>query len=507
MTTLALTKDNPTTLDVDAIVVAATKGPNGPRLVAGAEGLNQALNGGLAKTLGELGFTGAEDEALRVPTFGATTAPQVIVVGAGETNRLDAEAIRRAAGTGMRAAAGTNRVAVAITGNGSAGGDALRAVCEGALLGAYDFVKYRVSSLGERKLPPAEVVVVTSDARNKTGASAVNRAEIVAAAVALARDLTNEPPGNLHPKELAEAATAAAADAGCEIEVLDEKALRKGGYGGIMGVGQGSANPPRLIRIAYRHPRARRHIAFVGKGITFDSGGLSLKPAQAMEWMKCDMAGAAAVIAAVTAIARLGLRINVTGWAPTAENMPSGAAIRPSDVLTMYGGKRVEVMNTDAEGRLILGDAIARASEDAPDVIVDAATLTGASLVALGTRTAGVMSNDDDLRARVVAAADRAGELAWPMPLPPELRKAMDSDVADFQNTGDRNGGMLVGGLFLKEFVGEGISWAHIDMAGPAWNGEKAWGYTPKGGTGAIVRTIVQFAEDEAALPAARTRR
>jgi leucyl aminopeptidase len=279
---------------------------------------------------------------------------------------------------------------------------------------------------------------------------------------------------------------------------MDEKALRKGGYGGILGVGQGSANPPRLVRIGYTHPRAKRTIALVGKGVTFDSGGISIKPSNAMETMKSDMAGAAAVVAALTAIARLGLRLNVTGWVPTAENMPSGAAIRPGDVLTMYKGKRVEVLNTDAEGRLILADAITRASEESPDLIIDAATLTGAQLVALGQRTAGVMSNDDDLRTRIVDAAGRAGELMWPMPLPPELRKSIDSDVADIVNTGDRYGGMLVGGVFLREFVGEGIPWAHLDVAGPAYNTVDAWGYTPKGGTGIPVRTFVQFAEDEA---------
>jgi len=253
------------------------------------------------------------------------------------------------------------------------------------------------------------------------------------------------------------------------------------------------------VRIAYRHPKAKRTIALVGKGITFDSGGLSLKPAASMEWMKADMAGAAAVVAALSAIARLKLPINVTGWVPTAENMPSGSAIRPGDVLTMYGGKRVEVLNTDAEGRLILGDAIARASEEAPDLIVDTATLTGAQLVALGVRTAGVMANDDDLRSRVCDAAARAGELVWPMPLPAELRKSIDSDVADIVNTGDRYGGMLVAGMFLKEFVGEGIPWAHIDIAGPSFNTNTPHGYTPKGATGVAVRTLVQFASDEAA--------
>jgi leucyl aminopeptidase len=231
--------------------------------------------------------------------------------------------------------------------------------------------------------------------------------------------------------------------------------------------------------------------------VTFDSGGLSIKPAQAMEWMKADMGGAAAVIATMQAVGTLKPNVNVVGYAPAAENMPSGTAIRPSDVLTMYGGKTVEVTNTDAEGRLIMADAITRARADNPDILVDVATLTGAQLVALGTRTAAVMANDDALRAGIVEAAGRAGEAFWPMPLPRELRASLDSTVADLVNTGDRNGGMLVAGLFLKEFVGD-LRWAHLDIAGPAFNQGEAYGYTPKGGTGAAVRTLLQVIEDVA---------
>jgi leucyl aminopeptidase len=218
-----------------------------------------------------------------------------------------------------------------------------------------------------------------------------------------------------------------------------------------------------------------------------------------MEWMKSDMGGAAAVIAAVTAIARLGLDVNVTAWAPMAENMPSGTAQRPSDVLRIYGGKTVEVLNTDAEGRLILADALVRASEEKPDLIVDVATLTGAQLVALGSRTAAIMANDDTFRTAIHDAADRAGEQMWPMPLPEELRPSMESPVADIANMGDKYGGMLVAGLFLRDFVGDGLTWAHLDIAGPAWNDSAPHGYTPKGGTGSAVRTLVQLAEDVAA--------
>jgi leucyl aminopeptidase len=299
--------------------------------------------------------------------------------------------------------------------------------------------------------------------------------------------------------------TAAAKGDPVKITVLDEKALARGGYGGILGVGMGSARPPRLLKLEYSPRGARRHLAFIGKGITFDSGGLSLKPPAGMEAMKSDMAGGAAVAATVLAAARLGLKVRVTGWVPLAENMPSGTAQRPSDVLTTYGGRTVEVLNTDAEGRLVLADAIVAASEEHPDTIVDVATLTGAQVLALGARVAAIMSNDDDLRERVHAAAERAGESMWPMPLPPELRASMDSPVADIANMGERMGGMLVAGLFLKEFVGDRpdgggqIPWAHLDIAGPSFNTTAPWGYTPKGGTGHAVRTLLALAEEAAA--------
>jgi len=499
VTTVSLNSADLSTAKLDVLVVGATKGPKGPVLGAGAAAANKALKGKLAAVLTDLGFTGANGETARVTTFGATAAATVLAVGLGAAEEVDAERVRRAAGAAVRAAAGSRTLGTTLA--FTAGLDpeeALRATLEGSLLGSYDYTSYRHASMEGRKKPVQSVVVGVPDKKSKSAIAAVKRAEAVTAAVALARDLTNAPPGNLHPSDLADVALAECTKAGCTVEVMDEKALRKGAYGGIMGVGQGSANPPRLVRISYTHPKAKRTVALVGKGITFDSGGLSLKPAASMEWMKSDMAGAAAVIASLAAIAKLKPVINVTGWVPTAENMPSGAAIRPGDVLTMYSGKKVEVLNTDAEGRLILGDALWRAGEEKPDLLIDAATLTGAQLVALGTRTAGVMSNDDDLRARIVASAATAGEAMWPMPLPEELRKSIDSDIADITNTGDRYGGMLVAGIFLREFVAEGQKWAHLDIAGPAYNNDVPFGYTPKGGTGAAVRTFIQLVEDEA---------
>ncbi|MFM7212624.1 MAG: leucyl aminopeptidase, partial [Actinomycetota bacterium] len=282
------------------------------------------------------------------------------------------------------------------------------------------------------------------------------------------------------------------------VEVWDEDHLAEDEFGGILAVGQGSANPPRLVRLEYSPKGAKRTVALVGKGVTFDSGGLSLKPPKAMETMKCDMSGAAAVIAAMGAIARLKPKVRVIGWIPTVENMPGGHAQRPGDVITIYGGRTVEVLNTDAEGRLILADAIVRAAEEKPDLIVDAATLTGAQTIALGDRTSGVMGNGDEIRDKVWDSSKRAGEIMWHMPIPEESRGTLDSPIADIKNIGDGKGGMLSAAAFLAEFVPEGTPWVHLDIAGPAFNEGGPYGYTPKGGTGAAVRTFIQVAEDTA---------
>ena len=315
----------------------------------------------------------------------------------------------------------------------------------------------------------------------------------------LVRDLINTAPADMVPADLAAVAEQTAGASGLGVLVLDENELAKEEYGGILAVGMGSAHPPRLVRLEYTHPEATSTVVFAGKGITFDSGGLSLKPPKAMETMKADMSGAAAVLGALQAIAALGPVVNVVGYLPLAENMPGGGAQRPSDVITIYGGKTVEVLNTDAEGRLVLADALARSGADAPALLVDVATLTGAATVALGTRTAGVMATDESLAAQISESAKRAGEAMWPMPLPEDLRKGLDSSVADIANvSADRAGGMLTAGLFLREFVPDGVPWAHLDIAGPAFNDGGAYGYTPKGGTGAAVRTLVQVALDVA---------
>ncbi|MCW2948608.1 MAG: Leucyl aminopeptidase [Actinoallomurus sp.] len=489
MTNLRLARPESASLDVDALVVGVVNDDSAVRLAPGAEVVDQALDGSLVAALTGLGATGKPGEVTKVPTFGKLAAPVVVAVGLGDS--YDDEALRRAAGAALRSLAGSSSVAVLLP---AATDEAVAAVASGALLGNYSYLNYRTGN--GHKQPVAEVTVVSeADADD-----AMRRAEVLAESVTLVRDLVNTPPSDLNPEIFAETAGRVGEKAGLSVEILDENALVDGGYGGIAGVGQGSVNPPRLVRLGYRHPEAAKTVAFVGKGITFDSGGLSLKPADSMDWMKSDMGGAAAVLGALKAIAKLAPTVNVVGYLAIAENMPSGTAQRPSDVITIYGGKTVEVLNTDAEGRLVLADALVRAGEDEPDLIVDVATLTGAQLVALGTRISGVMANDDDVREKVVSAATRAGEAAWPMPLPDDLRKGLDSAVADIANiSGDRWGGMLVAGVFLQEFVPDGVRWAHIDIAGPAFHKGEPYGYTAKGGTGAAVRTLVQVAEDVAA--------
>jgi len=495
VTRISLSSSKAASLRSDAVVIAVAKGPKGLVFAPGAEEVAKAFGKGLLAALADLGATGKVDEVTRLATLGATKAAVLVAVGLGEqAASYNPEVLRRAAGSAVRALAGASTSAVLALPSDDA--VSLRAVAEGALLGAYSFTSYRHTSLGVQKAPVGTLTLVSSA---KDAKKVVRRAEVVTRAVNLARDLVNTPPSHLHPVELAAAASEQAKRVGLSVEVFDEKALKKGGYGGILGVGQGSAHPPRLVHLSHKGRGAKTKVALVGKGITFDSGGISIKPAAGMEDMKSDMGGAAAVIAALSAVAELGLAIDVDAWVPMAENMPSGTAIRPSDVLTMRGGTKIEVNNTDAEGRLILADAIARACEDSPDVVLDVATLTGAQLVALGARTAGVMGNDDTLRDHVVSAAGEAGEQMWAMPLPPDLRKGLDSEVADMVNTGPREGGMLTAGLFLQEFVADGVKWSHLDIAGPAYNTGEPYGYTHVGGTGAAVRTFVQLLEDLAA--------
>ncbi|MFB7242743.1 leucyl aminopeptidase [Streptomyces populi] len=504
MTALTLSTAAASGLRADAIVVGVAKGPKGPVVAPGAEAVDNAYDGGLAGILETLGASGAEGEVTKLPAPSGFKAPVVVAVGLGavpaDEAGFAAEALRRAAGVAARALAGAKKAAFALPVSDAADAGA---VAEGARMGAYGFDAYKEAGRSEaakdRKGPLGEVTVLGGKPRDAAYKAAVARATAVTEELNRARDLVNTPPNDLNPESFAAVATAAGKEHGIKVQVFDEKALVKGGFGGILGVGAGSAAGPRLVKLSYTSSKAKKHLAFVGKGITYDSGGISLKPAGHNETMKCDMAGAAAVFAAVVTAARLGLEVNVTGWLALAENMPSGSATRPGDVLRMYSGKTVEVLNTDAEGRLVLADALWKASEEKPDAIVDVATLTGAMVLALGNRTFGVMANDDAFRAAIVEAAEEVGEESWPMPLPEHLRKGMDSPTADIANMGERMGGGLVAGLFLREFVGEGITWAHLDIAGPAFNEAGPFGYTPKGGTGSAVRTLVRLAELTAA--------
>jgi leucyl aminopeptidase len=462
----------------------------GVALAPGSEQVDAAFGGTLAEILRTVGATGRQDEVVKIPSMGKLPAGLVVAAGLGSStgDGPTAEQVRRAAGAAARSLAGTSRVVTTLSTVD------LQAAVEGTVLGAYRFTEYR-SEKGDGPVERVDVVP-PAEGTAKEHRATLKAAAAIAEAVTTARDLINTPPNDLYPASFAERAAALAKAAGVEVEILDEKALRKGGYGGILGVGMGSSRPPRLVRLSYQGPKARKKVALVGKGITFDTGGISIKPAAAMDEMTSDMSGAAAVVAVMVLAAKLKYPLSLTATVPMAENMPSGNAYRPGDVLTMYGGKTVEVLNTDAEGRLILADAIVRACEDSPDYLINVATLTGAQMVALGRRTPGIMGSDE-FRDRAAAIARAVGEGGWAMPLPDELRGDLDSKLADIANvTGHRWGGMLAAGIFLREFIADGVPWAHFDVAGPAFNGSGPWGYTAKGGTGVPVRSVAAVLAD-----------
>ena len=486
----------------DAIVIAVSKGTDGPEILGSP--LSGAALASLKTSMPALGVTGAADQIVRLPGLPETGAQILVLAGLGpvKDGGVSDESLRRTAGAAIRQLAGLKHVLFAIP---TTAVSQVSAIAQGAALGAYQYASLHTSTKGKQD-PVAKVTIHSTLAKDPQLAAALEHASIVAKAVNATRTLVNEPPSKLYPATFAEAAKDLAKGLPVKVTVFDEKRLLKDGYGGIMGVGQGSSRPPRMVKLEYKSERAVADLALVGKGITFDSGGISIKPGAGMVTMKCDMAGAAAVLNSVLAVAELGMPVNVTGWLCIAENMPSGTAIRPSDVLTIFGGKTVEVLNTDAEGRLVMADGLVAASQEFPDVIIDVATLTGAQVVALGNRTAGVMG-DEGVTAALKAAADRAGELIWPMPLPEELRPSLESPVADMANIGERMGGMMTAAVFLQEFIGKDksgqtIPWAHLDIAGPAFNEAAPYGYTPKQGTGMAVRTLVAYVQDVVARSA-----
>lgn len=468
-------------IDADAVVLALP--PLSDDVVADWPGLRATLEG--------IGFTGAVGSIVRAYAPEVTTLP-LIVVGTGASP--DTAALRDAVGAAIRTTTGYETIAVAAP----VGTISLRAIAEGAAIGGYRFEAYKTEP---GKLRARRVIICSPDEPTSADAAA---ADAIGSAMALVKDLVHTPAEWLGPQDFADRALEAVAQLPVTVEVLDEHEMAAQGFGGILGVGQGSDRPPRFIRLDYTPAQAAadvRHVAIVGKGITFDTGGLSLKPATGMVGMKYDMCGAAVALAVVRAAATLELPVRVTGWLCVADNMPSGRATRPGDVLRMLDGTTVEVLNTDAEGRLVMADGLVAASRAHPDVIVDVATLTGAIVVALGNRHAGVMG-DDDAVAEFLAAAERAGEPAWPLPLPEHMEEELDSPIADLQNAkiGDPSGGSLFAGLFLRRFVGRvsdepdapRIPWVHLDIAG-AGTSKTAYGATDKGPTAATVRSLIEF--------------
>jgi leucyl aminopeptidase len=474
--------------EVDLFVVPIFAGRE---LGAGADLVDGALDGTLAEFMLEADFEGKRGEVLVVPTRGRLAARAALLVGVGEQATFDAAAIRRAAALMARRAAKVTSIATTLLDAVADDVDkptAAQALAEGVGLGAYKFLRYKSDAKPSRL---STVVVVTRGGARVR--AALERGTRVAEAVAWARDLINEPAAAKSPADIVALARGLARTAGLKVKVFTGDQLVRERMGGVLGVGEGSERPPQFLRLEYAPAGARATVAFVGKGVVFDSGGLSLKTAGGMETMKTDMSGAAAVIAAMAALRDLGVKNNVIGYVPLVENMPSGTAMRPGDVLKMRNGKTVEVLNTDAEGRLILADALSLADEESADAIVDLATLTGAVSMALGEKIAGLMGNNEAWVAQVQAAADRAGERMWHLPLPDDYRRNLDSEVADMRNVASGGGaGTLSAGLFLSEFV-DAKPWAHLDIAGTA-RASSEDGEVAKGGTGYGVRTLLELA-------------
>ena len=483
---------SPASAAVDLLAVPVAKGG---ALGPGADAVDAALGGGLAAFLEETGFDGGLGTTLAVPTAGKLRAQAAILVGIGDPAELTVDGLRRAAAAVAKRSTKATSVATTLAQAGAFGGAALdaadvaQAVTEGFALGGYQYLDYK----GDAK--PSKLRRVTLlGAANGAVKDAIARGSVVGEAAVWARDLVNTPAKEKSPAAMAAAAQRYLRGSGVRVQVLDLAQIRAQRLGGVLGVGQGSQQTPRFLKMTYTPSRATgAPLALVGKGVVFDSGGLSLKTGSGMETMKTDMSGGAAVIAAMGTLAKLGVRHKVNAYVPLVENMPSGTAIRPGDVLKIRNGKTVEVLNTDAEGRLILADALSLACEDGAAAIVDLATLTGACMVALGDKIAGLMANDGAWRDQVQTAADRAGEPVWPLPLPKEYRKLLESEIADLKNISSGGyGGALTAGLFLQEFVTPDMPWAHLDIAGPARvNGDD--GYLVKGGTGFGVRTLIEL--------------
>ncbi len=462
---------------------------DGGKLSPSAEAVDSALAGGLKALVKSSSFEGETGGTIFAASGDGVAAKSVLLVGAGKRGKLTADDLRKMAAATARRAKKSAEVTTTLleaAGDEISEAEAGQAIAEGFVLGAYEFLKHKgAGSNGEASKLRRVKLVGAGDAARR----GMTQGEAVAKGVTLARDLINGPAGSVTPRELARVARNIK---GVRTTVWDEARCRKEGLGGLLGVAAGSDEPARLIRMTYTPQNARGTVVLVGKGITFDSGGLSLKPTGYIETMKYDMAGAAAVIGTMSIVAELAPPLKVIAIVPTTENMPSGSATKLGDVLTIRNKKTVEVLNTDAEGRLVLSDGLSLAVEDEPDAIVDIATLTGAVHVALGGGYAGVMSNNDDMVELVAAAADRTSERVWELPLPQDYRKQLDSDIADVKNVAaGRYGGAITAALFLQEFVDD-VPWAHLDIAGVGW-ADSPNGYNSKGGTGYGVRLLSEF--------------
>ena len=484
----------------DALVVNLFEGVKAPGGATAA--VDGALSGAI-RTLIQAGeVTGKWGEQTLVHTLGKVPVGRVLVMGLGKKEQFTLDRVRIVSAEAAKRLRkiGARRIGSIVHGAGTSPGaagftaaEATQALVEGLLLGLYRFTRYKQENEDSRKRIESLTIVERDREKLRAMGEAVRRGRIVAEATNAARDLVNEPGNTLTPAELARRAQAMARGARIRCQVLGPRGLRRLAARALLGVARGSQQPPRLIVLHYRRgQRGGPHLGLVGKGITFDSGGISIKPAENMEAMKGDMAGAAAVLAATRAIALLKLPIHVTAVVPATENLPSGTALKPGDILRAMSGKTIEVINTDAEGRLVLADALHFARGRKVSHLVDVATLTGACVVALGTINSGAFTNDQTLLEKVVAAGKAAGENIWALPMDVEYDELIKSDVAEIKNTGGRKGGAITGAKFLQNFVGD-TPWVHLDIAG-TFEADKEKGYLTKGGTGVMVRTLVNLA-------------
>jgi leucyl aminopeptidase len=467
-------------------------------LTPDAVAVDAALAGAVSRVRERGDFRARPDESLLLYPTAAGGPQRVLLVGLGKRETLDLERVRRVLGTAVRQAEKLGATAVAfavdaVVGEGALPArDAGRAAAEGAVLAAWDYRELK--TVEDEDAPRSKVVSLTLAGSADAGAleEGATAGRILAESENLARELAARPGNIATPSHLAEVARGIASEHGLSITVLDRAAMRDEGMGALLAVAQGSEEEPRLIVLEYQGgPEGEPPLALVGKGVTFDSGGISIKPALKMEEMKYDMGGAAAVLGAMRAVAALALPMNVVGVVPSTENLPSGRAVKPGDVVRSHSGKTIEIINTDAEGRLILADALSYVQRYEPRAILDAATLTGAVIVGLGHNAIGLMGNDDALVDEVRAAGERTGERCWPLPLWQDYRRQLDSAVADIQNTGGRPAGTITAGWFLREFAGE-APWAHLDVAGTAWK-DDALSYLRKGPTGIPTRLFVAW--------------